>query len=91
MPHAYTPPEAVAVQKRRDGKKLTVAGAVLLGAGAAGVLLSAVLNVAWLGVLGDPINALSWLALVVGGVCLWLGYSRIKSARLGADRRDGLA
>lgn len=81
MANAYTPPEAEAVQKRRDGKKLTLAGAVLLGAGAIGVLLSAVLNVVWLGVLGEPIGALSWLALIAGGVCLWLGYAKIKSAR----------
>jgi hypothetical protein len=81
MTHAYSSPEMEAVRKRREGKKLAAAGVVLLGAGAIGVVLSTVLNVVWLGVLGEPIGALSWLALIAGGACLWLGYSKIRSAR----------
>jgi hypothetical protein len=81
MTNPYTPPELVAVQKRREGKQLTLAGAVILGAGVIGILLSVVLNVVWLGVLGEPVGALSWLAVIAGGACLWLGYGRIRSAR----------
>ena len=83
MTGAYVPPEEAAAQQRREGRKLTLAGVVLAGAGAVGVVLSVILNVVWLGVLGEPISALSWIALIAGAICFWLGYSKIKSTRRG--------
>lgn len=78
---AYISPEEAAVQQRRESRKLTLVGAVLAGAGAVGIVLSVILNVVWLGVLGEPISALSWIALITGAVCFWLGYTKIKATR----------
>jgi hypothetical protein len=84
--NAYTSPDSEAVHKRRNGQKLTLAGAVLGIVGAIGVVLSTVLNVVWLGVLGGPIGFLSWAALILGGVAFVAGFNMIKSARRFADR-----
>jgi hypothetical protein len=80
MANAYTPPEAEAGRKRADGQKLTLAGVVLAGAGIAGIVISTLLKVVWLGILGGPIAGLSWLALIVGvGLFVW-GFQMIKAA-----------
>jgi len=81
MTNAYTPPETEAIEKRRGGQKLTLAGAVLFGAGVIGIVLATVLKVVWLGILGGPIGAISWLALIIGAVCFVSGFSMIRSAR----------
>ena len=80
MANAYTPPEAAIAQKRADGKKLTLAGAVIAGFGVLGIVVSAVLNVAFLGILGGPIGGLSWLAVLVGGGLFAYGFLQIKQA-----------
>ena len=51
-----------------------------------GIVLSVILKVVWLGVLGEPISALSWIALIAGGICFWLGFSRIRSTRPGGKQ-----
>lgn len=81
MANAYTPPEGVAARKRADGKKLTLIGAVLGGAGVAGIILSMVLNALFLGVLGGPISSLAWLALIAGAGLFFWGFNMIKDAR----------
>lgn len=79
MANAYTSPAAADVSKRRDGRKLTLAGVVVAGAGLVGIILSTVLKVIWLGILGGPIVALSWPALIIGvGLFVW-GFNLIKS------------
>jgi hypothetical protein len=80
---AYIPPELAGARKRAQGKKLLAFGAVLAGAGCIGALLSFVLKVVWLGILGGPIGALSSIAVVVGLVCLAIGYTQVKAARSG--------
>lgn len=80
MANAYTPPEALNAQRRADGKKLTVAGAILAGFGAAGVVLSILLNLIWLGFIGQAIGVLAFLALVAGSVCFVLGFNMIREA-----------
>ena len=82
----YVPPELENARKRAQGQKLFVWGAIAAGAGCVGSLLSVVLKVVWLGVLGGPIGALSGLALLVGLVCLAVGFTQIK-----ASRRDGIS
>lgn len=86
MTGAYVPPEEAAVRLRREGRKLTLVGVVLAGAGVVGIVLSVILKVVWLGLLGEPISALSWIALIAGGICFWLGFSRIRSTRTGGKQ-----
>lgn len=81
MASLYTPPEGLAARDRVNGQKLTLAGAVLVIAGAIGLVLSAVLKVVWLGLLGGPIGFLSGVAVVVGVVCFIAGFNMIKNAR----------
>jgi hypothetical protein len=81
MANAYTSPEAANVAKRRSGRKLTTAGAVLAGAGLLGLILAVVLKITWiLGFLGGAIGGLSWLALIVGAGLFVYGYVQIRSA-----------
>lgn len=81
MVSAYTPPESIAARKRAAGRKLTLIGAVLCGAGLAGVVLSFVLDALFLGVIGRPVASLAWLALIGGlGVFVW-GTAMIRDAR----------
>ena len=80
MANAYTPPEAIVAQKRADGKKLTLAGAVTAGFGVLGIVVGAVLNAVFLGILGGPIAGLGWLAVLVGGGLFAYGFFQIKSA-----------
>jgi hypothetical protein len=82
MANAYTSPEAANVEKRRWGQKLTLAGAVLAGAGVLGIILAVVLKITWiLGFLGGAIGGLSWLAVIVGVGLFLYGFLQIKSAR----------
>jgi hypothetical protein len=83
--YGYTPPEAVNARKEAQGRQMTVIGAVLMGLGVIGIVLSTVLKAVWLGILGGPIGGLSWLALLVGGGVFWWGFSSIRDAR--ANRR----
>ncbi len=80
MASLYTPPEGIAARDRANGQKLTLAGAVLVIAGAVGLLLSAVLKVVWLGILGGPIGFLSGMAVVIGVVAFIVGFNMIKNA-----------
>lgn len=77
----YVPPELANARKRAQGKKLFAFGAVVAGVGCVGTLLSVVLKVVWLGILGGPIGALSGLVLLVGVVCLAVGFAQVKAAR----------
>jgi hypothetical protein len=79
----YVPPELANARRRAQGQKLFVWGAITAGLGCVGTLLSVVLKVVWLGILGGPIGALSGLALLVGAICLAVGFSQIKAARSG--------
>jgi len=82
MANAYTSPETANVEKRRNGQKLTLVGAVLAGGGVIGIVLATVLKITWiLGFLGGAIGGLSWLALIVGAGCFYYGFTLIKSAR----------
>ena len=82
MANAYTSPEAVSVEKRRMGQKLTLIGAVLAGGGIVGIVLATVLKITWiLSFLGGAIGGLSWLALIVGAGLFYYGFTLIKSAR----------
>ena len=81
MANAYVPPESISAEKRRLGQKATVAGAVLAGLGVIGIGLSTILKVVWLGILGGPIGALSWLALIIGVAVFVYGFLQIKAAR----------
>jgi hypothetical protein len=81
MASAYVPPETISTEKRRLGQKATVAGAVLAGLGVIGIGLSTILKVVWLGILGGPIGALSWLALIIGAGLFIYGFLQIKAAR----------
>lgn len=83
--YGYTPPETIHARKEAEGRQMTFIGAVLMGAGAIGVILSAVLKAVWLGILGGPLGALSWLALLAGAVLFWWGFSTLRAAR--AHRR----
>lgn len=81
MANAYTSPEAARVEKRRWGQKLTLAGAVLAGAGVLGIILAVVLKITWiLGFLGGAIGGLSWLAVLVGAGLFVYGSLQIKAA-----------
>ena len=82
MANAYTSPEAVSVEKRRMGQKLTLIGAVLAGGGIVGIVLATVLKITWiLGFLGGAIGGLSWLTLIVGAGLFYYGFTLINSAR----------
>lgn len=83
--YGYTPPEAVNARKEAQGRQMTLIGAVLVGFGGIGIILSTILKVVWLGILGGPLGALSWLALLVGVGVFWWGFSTIRDAR--ANRR----
>ncbi|HEV7693626.1 MAG TPA: hypothetical protein VGO52_22515 [Hyphomonadaceae bacterium] len=82
MANAYTPPEGIVAQKRADGKKFTTFGAITAGLGVLGIVLGAVLQVVFLGIIGGPLASLGWLAVVVvvGGGLFAYGYIQIKSA-----------
>ena len=81
MANAYTPPETINAEKRRWGQKLTLAGVVLAGFGALGIVLATVLKITWiLGFLGGAVGGLSWLAVLVGAGLFVYGYLQIKSA-----------
>jgi hypothetical protein len=79
----YIPPELANARKRAQGQKLFMFGAIVAALGCVGTLLSVILKVVWLGILGGPIGALSGLALIVGLVCLAVGFSQVKAARGG--------
>lgn len=83
--YGYTPPEAENARKEAQGRQMTLIGAVLVGFGGIGIILSVVLKAVWLGILGGPIGGLSWLALLVGGGVFWWGFTTIRDAR--ATRR----
>lgn len=80
MANAYTSPEALNAQRRADGTKLTLAGAVLLGAAAIGFVLTFLLNIVWLGFIGQAIGALAFLAAAIGAACFVIGFNKIKEA-----------
>ena len=67
--YGYTPPEATNARKEAQGRQLTLFGAALVGLGGIGIILSSVLKAVWLGILGGPIGALSWLALLAKAYC----------------------
>jgi hypothetical protein len=81
MPSLYTSPQMMAGRRRMLGRKLTPIGAVIAGAGVVGIILASVLKAVWLGVLGGPVGALSWLALFVGAGVFAYGYHLIQSTR----------
>jgi hypothetical protein len=60
---------------------MTLLGAVLVILGGIGIILSTVLKAVWLGILGGPLGALAWLALLVGGGVFWWGFTTIRDAR----------
>ena len=80
MASYYTPPEGMAAQKRADGKKFATFGAITAGFGVLGIVVGAVLQVVFLGILGGPLAGLGWLAVVVGGGLFAYGFLQIKSA-----------
>ena len=69
MASAYTPPEAERARLRADGKKLTLWGALLAGGGLAGIIVSVVLKVVFLGILGGA-AAFGFIGLVLGPIIL---------------------
>ncbi len=79
--YGYTPPEATNARKEAQGRQMTLLGAVLVILGGVGIILSTILKVVWLGILGGPLGALAWLALLVGGGVFWWGFSTIRDAR----------
>jgi hypothetical protein len=79
MANAYTPPEGAAAQKRAEAKKLTTAGVIVGGLGLAGIVVSTVLNLLFLGIIGGPLGSLSWLAVLGGGGLFVYGYLQMKS------------
>jgi hypothetical protein len=79
--YGYTPPETTNARKEAQGRQMTLAGAVLVGLGGIGIILSTVLKAVWLGILGGPIGALSWLALLGGAGVFWWGFTTIRDAR----------
>lgn len=79
--YGYTPPEAINARKEAQGRQMTLLGAVLVILGGIGIILSTVLKAVWLGVLGGPLGALAWLALLVGGGVFWWGFTTIRDAR----------
>ena len=79
--YGYTPPEAINARKEAQGRQMTLVGAVLTGLGGIGILLSTVLKAVWLGILGGPIGALSWLSLLIGVGVFWWGFTTIRDAR----------
>ena len=83
--YGYTPPDAVNARKEAQGRQMTLVGAVLVGFGGIGIILSTILKVVWLGILGGPIGALSWLAQLIGAGVFWWGFTTIRDAR--ANRR----
>jgi len=80
MASYYTPPEAILAQKRADGKKFATFGAITAGLGVAGIIVGAVLQILFLGIVGGPLASLGWLAVVVGGGLFAYGFLQIKSA-----------
>jgi hypothetical protein len=80
MASYYTPPEAILAQKRADGKKFATFGAITAGFGVLGIVVGAVLNVVFLGILGGPLAGLGWLAVLVGAGLFAYGFFQIKSA-----------
>jgi hypothetical protein len=85
MRSAYTSPDAEAGRKRSLGHKLMPLGAIAMGAGVVGVVISSVLKAVWLGILGGPISFVSWIALLGGAAALWYGFSQVKASRRGRD------
>ena len=83
--YGYTPPEATNARKEAQGRQMTLIGAVLVGFGGIGIMLSTVLKAVWLGILGGPVGALSWLALLIGAGVFGWGFTMIRDAR--ANRR----
>jgi len=82
MASYYTPPEGLAARKRETGKKLTTAGATLVGLGVLGIILATALKITWiLGFIGGPIGGLAWLAVLVGIGLFVYGFLQIKEAR----------
>lgn len=79
--YGYTPPEAINARKEAQGRQMTLLGAVLVILGGIGIILSTVLKAVWLGILGGPLGALAWLALLVGGGVFWWGFTTIRDAR----------
>lgn len=81
MASAYTSPDAANAEKRRLGRKLTLAGAVLAGLGVLGIVLATVLKITWiLGFLGGPLGGIAWLAVLVGAGLFVYGFLQIRSA-----------
>jgi hypothetical protein len=83
--YGYTPPEATHARKEAQGRQMTLIGAVLVGFGCIGIMLSTVLKAVWLGILGGPVGALSSLALLIGAGVFGWGFTMIRDAR--ANRR----
>lgn len=83
--YGYTPPETTHARKEAQGRQLTLLGAVLIGLGGIGIILSSVLKAVWLGILGGPIGGLAWLSLLAGAGVFWWGFTTIRDAR--ANRR----
>lgn len=79
--YGYTPPEAINARKEAQGRQMTLLGAVLVILGGIGIILSTVLKAVWLGILGGPLGALAWLALLVGGGVFWWGFTTIRDTR----------
>jgi hypothetical protein len=79
--YGYIPPEAINARKEAQGRQMTLLGAVLVILGGIGIILSTVLKAVWLGILGGPLGALAWLALLVGGGVFWWGFTTIRDAR----------
>ena len=79
--YGYTPPEAINARKEAQGRQMTLLGAVLVILSGIGIILSTVLKAVWLGILGGPLGALAWLALLVGGGVFWWGFTTIRDAR----------
>ncbi|HVY90703.1 MAG TPA: hypothetical protein VG942_17690 [Hyphomonadaceae bacterium] len=82
MASYYTPQEGIAARKRAAGKKLTTAGATLVGLGILGIILATALKITWiLGFIGGPIGGLAWLAVLVGVGLFVYGFLQLKEAR----------
>lgn len=77
----YTPPAAIAARRRADGRKLTLAGAVLGGVGAAGLVLVTLLDLVWLRPIANALEPLAGIALVLGVIAFFVGFSMIRGAR----------
>src|SRR5689334_8916612 len=80
MASYYTPPEGILAQKRADGKKFATYGAITAGFGVLGIIVGAVLQAIFLGIIGGPLASLGWLAVLVGGGLFAYGFFQIKAA-----------